>query len=131
LLKLFCVSALGYIQDEDQNPEHFRYDADLLVRQAADIALKNKARYSALRKHVDKFQSVNGGERLAAWLCLTQQGDWATAKMCFDACPKETIRYAFRRELTKRITENDKKAIEKQKRDQQFFGRSRGVITFD
>lgn len=126
-----AVVVLGYTENEGQQLGSFRYDADLLVRQAADIALKNRARHSALKKQVSRFQSTNGIERLSAWLCLTQEGDWATAKLCLDACPKDSIRYAFQKELTKRITDNDKKAMEKQKRDQQSFGYSRGSITFD
>jgi len=126
-----AVIVLGYVQSDEQQLEHYRYDADLLVRQAGDIALKNKARRSALRKQIDRFQSTNGIERLAAWLCLTEQGDWATGKLCLDACQKDTIRYAFREELFKKVTDKGRSTMEKQKRDQKSFGHSRGAITFD
>jgi len=126
-----AVATLGYWQSDEWQPDRLRYDPDLLVRQAADIALKGKTRRSALGKLVDRFQSIHGNERLAAWLCLTERGDWATAKQCLTVCQRGTIRYAFEEELFRKVADNDKRIIEKQKHDRQFFGDSRGAVTFD
>jgi hypothetical protein len=111
--------------------EAARFDKEFLVRQVADSTLEKKLNQIQLQRHIEKFITADGLERVSAYLCLKEQGDWNSVVLLNKRLRKGGLSHIFlpslERHINKRLTKEYKEKQEKENKLQE----SRGTISFD
>jgi HEAT repeat protein len=126
-----AVNTLGFWSSDIAEIETARHAEDLLVRRAADAALVMRERRQHLQHHIEQYQSRDGLARLAAYLCLKEQGDVSTIRTLYDVTPEQATAHIFLRQLTEQINNRLRNDNRKKEEEEKKLATSRGTIWFD
>jgi len=125
------VLSLGFWASPDHLIRGARRDSQLLIRRAADQALETKSRSADLMNLVKTYQSGGDGlERLSAYLCLEENGDYATMRNLYTTTDKSSLAYVFLRELGEGMKKNSQSRQQREEKEEKDFLSSRGTIKF-
>jgi HEAT repeat protein len=125
-----AVQMLGFWDSDQSEIESARFDVELLVRRAADEALRYREKRQDLQKHLEQFRGTNGLGRLSSYLCLRKQGDLSTIWMLNESIQRNTLAHTFVRHLSHEIRERLRTDYRKRQEEQEKFSKSRGTIYF-
>lgn len=127
-----AVESLGYWNSDESKMQNARYDRDILVRRAADLALAQRAKRRKLEYHFTKFQNEKDGlARLSSFICLLENGDSETLRRLAPSSRKVSLQATYDNHLKSKISERlDRKESDLQ-REQVKRLRERSTIWFD
>lgn len=128
--KACAVYSLGFWESDLSLIENARYDGELLVRQAADVALAIRLKKPHLQGHIERYRSGGGLTRLSSYLCLSEKGDQSTIWSLHDD-DERNLALTFRRSLRESIKKRLGDEYRKKQDEEGKHKDTRGTITFD
>lgn len=124
------VESLGYWDCDEMLLRSQRFDARQFVREAVDLALKQRAKRAMLEYHLEIFQNGSGMKRLASYLCLCDNGDRHTIRRLRKLSEGHTIHGIQSAHVMNCIQDRLERERTKFRTDMEKRYEERGVIRF-
>jgi hypothetical protein len=132
--RAYATYSLGFWDSDIEEITKAQRDHRRRVRRAADEAMRIRSKWEKLRYHVSKFASDNPLERLAAAMCIINQGDERTIRLLMQSISENQLASVYlghlEQDIRERLKHTRRETIKEEKKansysDSAWFSRAR------